>query len=134
MTDAELHAFGIDSILPFLNKEGVTVEAVNHDLKKLPQIVGRRWNALAFIYVRTACYPNHGTLSAEQFQHAIDWAHQHKAEAFFASVGVACTNYPDKEPVTLEEHTRLPIRNAGFAINYEGLLIMTMLNNLKQQN
>jgi hypothetical protein len=51
MSDEELHAFGIDVILPDLVKEGVTVEEVNRDLGRNPQIVGKRWFfSLLYLY------------------------------------------------------------------------------------
>lgn len=125
MTDEELHEFGIDAILPHLEKEGVTIESVSKDIKMNPQIVGKRRGSLAFIYVRTACYPNKGNLTPDEFGKLLAWADKHRATAFFASVGIACTNYPDKSEVTTDEGMRLPIRHGGFAIAYTGLVVMT---------
>lgn len=125
MTDDEIHTFGIDSILPYLEKEEVTIESVNPDIKSNPQIVGKRWGKLAFIAVRTACYPSKGELSSDEHLRILDWADKHGATAFFASVGIACASYPDKSPITADEHMGLPIRNAGFHVAYPGLVIMT---------
>src|SRR5262245_55046030 len=91
MTDEELHEFGIDAILPHLEKEGVTIESVSKDLKINPQIVGKRWGGRAFIAVRTACYPNKGELTETEFEQLLALADKHGAVAFFASVGVVCT-------------------------------------------
>lgn len=63
MTADELHAFGIEAILPHLEKEGITVHSVNPDLEANPQIVGERWGATTFIAVRTACCPDKGALT-----------------------------------------------------------------------
>ena len=131
MTAEELHAFGIDTILPFLKKEGVTVEGVNHDLKLTPQIIGQRWGSLAFIYVRTAMLPRMGSLTETQFMHGLGWADSHRATAFFASVGLICTNFPDKSPVTNDADGRLPIRHGGFMANYEGLVVMTTSDHVR---
>jgi hypothetical protein len=125
MSDEEVHAFGLEAILPYLKKEGVTIESVNRDSKANPQIVAQRWGSLAFIFVRTALYPNKGALTESQFAKCLSWAEEHHATAFFASVGIACTNYPDKSPVKDDADMRLPIRNAGFAVAYEGLVVMT---------
>lgn len=125
MTADELHAFGIETILPYLEKAGVTVHSVNVDPRVNPQIVGERWGNPAFIAVRTACYPHKGALTEDDHMRLLNWADQHGATAFFASVGIACVAYPDKSEVTDEAHMRLPIRNAGFAVAYEGLVVVT---------
>jgi len=124
MSVEEIHAFGIEVILPYLKKEGVTITEVNSDPSMNPQIVGQRWDSPAFIYVRTALYPDKGALSEKEFMDGLAWADKHKATAFFASVGIACLNYPDKSEVKSDEHMKLPIRKAGFAVAYEGLVIM----------
>ena len=124
MTSEELHAFGIDAILPYLEKEGVTIESVSKDIKINPQIVGKRWGSRAFIYVRTACYPSKGDLTPNEFDQLLAWADKHGATAFFAGVGIVCINYPDRSEVTTEEDMRLPIRHAGFRIAYPGLEVM----------
>jgi hypothetical protein len=61
----------------------------------------------------------------------LQWAKDHGATAFFAGVGLACVNYPDKSAVTRElDHCR-PIRNAGFWIAYKGLQVMTTTEAVK---
>lgn len=125
MTYEELQAFGVELILPYLQKEGVNVETINPDPKTNPQIVGKRWGSLAFIAVRTACYPEKGELTQQEHLQSLNWADQHGATAFFASVGIACVAYPDRSPVTNDADMRLPIRNAGFNVAYEGLVIIT---------
>lgn len=125
LDDLEIHAFGIDSILPYIVKSGVTIQGVNRVLDMNPQIVGERWGSPAFIYVRTALYPGKGELPQDEFFRCINWAAQHRATAFFASVGLACINYPDRSPVMNDADMRLPIRNGGFAVSYQGLQVMT---------
>jgi hypothetical protein len=125
MTTEELHRFGIELILPYLEKDGVTVESINPDIRSNPQIVGKRWGKLAFIAVRTACYPSKGELTPDDFRQILCFADNHGATAFFASVGIACAAYPDKSPVTTKADMRLPIRDAGFYVSYQGLVIMT---------
>lgn len=125
MTNEDLHTFGIELILPYLEKEGVTIESVNPDIKSNPQIVGRRWGGLVFIAVRTACYPSKGELTSEEHLQILDYADKRGATAFFASVGIACVSYPDRSPVITDADMRLPIREAGFNVAYPGLVIMT---------
>jgi hypothetical protein len=126
MSPAEVHTFGIEVIFDHLQKkEGVTIEAVNDEVGRDPQIVGMRWGNPAFIFVRTALYPDKGTISDQEFMRLLAWANKHNATAFFASVGLCCRNYSDKSEVADEKVWSLPIKNAGFAVAYEGLLVMT---------
>ena len=134
MTADEIHAFGIDVILPYVQKEGVTVESTSRDPLINPQIVGRRWNSPAIIFVRSALYPSKGMLTEAEFTQFLKWADDHGATAFFASVGLACTNYPDKTPVQSDSDMRLPIRHGGFAVAYEGLVVMTTSDRVRMWN
>src|ERR1051325_3985593 len=113
MSPHELHTFGIEAILPYVEQEGFKVEGANPDLKVNPQIVGKHWDSTAFVVVRTACYPNKGELTQAEHMQMVRWAEQHGATAFFASVGIGCVAYPDGSPVTSDEDMRLPIRHAG---------------------
>ena len=131
MSSEEIHAFGIDVIIPCVQKEGVEIKGVSRDPSMIPQIVGERWGSLAYIYVQTAVYPDKGKLSEEDFMLYMDWANTHQATPFFASVGIACMHYPDKTEVETDEDMRLPIRNGGFAVAYEGLLVMASSDRVK---
>jgi hypothetical protein len=132
MSPAEVHTFGIELILDHLQKkEGVTVEAVNDEIGRDPQIVGKRWGKPAFIFVRTALYPDKGAISDQEFMRLVAWANKHIATAFFASVGLCCRHYPDKSEVTNEKECSRPIKNAGFVVAYEGLLVMTTSDKVK---
>lgn len=125
MSEEELHAFGINVVLPYVRKAGITVQSVTRDPKLNPQIVGTRWDAPAFIAVRTACYPKKGELTPDHFDRLLHWADKHDGEAFLASVGVVCVSYPDKTRVTNSHDAGLAIRHGGFYIAYTGLVILT---------
>lgn len=125
MTREEMHEFGVRAILPYLEKEGFAVELVNDDLSKEPQIAGTRWGKPAFISVRTECYPAKGTMTEHEHFEIVDWANSKRGTAFFASVGIMCTAYPDGSEVLKDEDMRLPIRHGAFWVSYEGLLVMT---------
>ncbi len=131
MSDQELHEFGIRVILPYIQKEDLIIQGVNPDIKINPQIVGQRWGSLAYVFVRTDCYPNKGTLSEKDFQWCLDWANEHSATAFFASVGVVCVSYPDGTPIKSEAGLSVPYRNGGFSIGYNGLQVMTTMDRVR---
>lgn len=121
MNAAEVHKFGIESIVPYVQKEGVTVQGVNADTAQNPQIVGTYQGNTTFVFVRTAMYPAKGELSKAEVSRCREWAQRHGALAFFASVGLACTNYPDRTDVKDDAVMAQPIKNGGFAVSYQGL-------------
>jgi methanogenic corrinoid protein MtbC1 len=61
MTTEEIHDFGIEIVSNQLKKEGYEIQSVNTELGKNPQIITKKETQLAFIAVRTACYPEKGS-------------------------------------------------------------------------
>ena len=124
MSVAEIHQFGIETILPYLQKESVSVEAVSIKLGEDPQVVGTYRGSKVFVFVRTAMYPQKGQLTVGEVQRCNAWAQQHNALALFARVGLACTNYPDRSEVKSDGEMQKPIKNGGFAVSYHGLVAL----------
>jgi hypothetical protein len=122
MTQAEVHQFGIESIVPYVQKEGITIESVNVEFGRDPQIVGTFQGSRVFVIVRTAMYPNKGELAASMVKLFGEWAEQHRALPLFASVGLACMNYPDRTAVKDQTVMQQPIKNGGFAVSFQGLV------------
>lgn len=122
MTQAEVHQFGIESILPYVQKGGITVVSINVKQGRDPQIVGTYRGSCVFVIVRTAMYPNKGELNASSIKRFSDWAEQHGALPLFGSVGIACMNYPDGTEVNDQEMMQQPIKNGGFAVSFQGLV------------
>lgn len=131
MSDQELHLFGMQVMLPQIEKEGFTIEHINKDIQINPQIIGKRWGSLGFIYLRTACYPDTGNLTEEEFMQGLEWAKQNSAIPFFAGVRVTCVSYPDKSPVVKESDKGIPYRFAEYEFDYTGLHIMTTEDHVK---
>ena len=119
MTAAEIHDFGVEAVFKQLQKDGYEILGCNSDIGKNPQIVAKKDNLLKFILVRTACYPNKGSLEskAEALQ-AIIHAESNNATCYFASVGIA--NAEGKSDVEMA----VAVKGAGFFIAYEGLVIL----------
>ncbi len=109
-----------------LKKEGYEILSVNTDRTMNPQIVVKKDGQLAFIVVRTACYPNKGVIESGELElKLIDHADKKGAICYFASVGIA-----NAEGQNDEEMSR-PVKGAGFHVSYEGLLILTLSNRVK---
>lgn len=121
MTKAEIHDFGVEVVFGQIEKEGFEVQSVNTDTEFSPQIVARKDGEIAFIIVRTECYPNKGKLEDEEvIERLIHHAEQHNATCYFASIGIANAEARSSEEMSL------PIKGAGFNIAYTGLEVVTV--------
>jgi hypothetical protein len=118
MSVHEIHDFGIEVVATYLKKEGYVIDGVNPKIGVNPQIIARKAGVLAFIAVRTACYPEKGMLETNEHFQMIDFSDSHQATPYFASVGIC--NADGKT----EKEMSIPIKGAGFHISFEGLLII----------
>ena len=84
-----------------------------------PQIIAKKDGILAFIAVRTACYPEKGKLDKSVHFQMMENAKKFKAIPYFASVGIANAESKTQKDMSV------PIKGAGFHAAYEGLLIIT---------
>lgn len=125
MTLDEIHDFGIEIVTNQLQKEGYEINNVNTDIDMNPQIIGTKENQLAFIAVRTACYPEKGQLEEPIHFQMIEHAEKYGAIPYFASVGIA--NADAKS----EEEMAIPVKGAGFHVAYEGLVIIARSDRVK---
>lgn len=126
MTTAEIHDFGIEVVVGYLQKEGYSIEGVNANLGQNPQIVARKGDLYKFIAVRTACYPNKGKFETpEEAAALIKHAEKHGALPYFAAVGIA-----NADSYTAEQ-CGTPVKGAPYHIMFNGLLLMADANKVK---
>src|SRR5690349_3561364 len=126
MTEDDIHDFGINIVAEHSQKDGFEIVSINKDRQCNPQIVAKKKDQLAFIVIRTACYPNKGSIDdAALLYQLIAHANQHNAICYFASVGIA-----NSEGQTDEEMS-IPIKGAGYYVSYEGLLMLTRSDRVK---
>ena len=125
MTIEEIHDFGIEIVFNQLKKEGYEIQSVNTKFGMNPQIIAKKESQLAFIAVRTACYPEKGRLDESVHFQMIEHADKRGAIPYFASVGIANTDS------TTEEEMSVPVKNAGFHVAYEGMSIITRSDRVK---
>ena len=90
MTEDEIHDFGIEIVFNYMKEQDFEVLAVKTDRGPNPQIFARKDGKLVHVAVRTACYPEKGSIESEEmaFQ-LIRYADQKNAACYFASVGIA---------------------------------------------
>ena len=125
MTIEEIHDFGVEVVFNQLKKEGYKIQSVNTKYGVNPQIIAKKEGQLAFIAVRTACYPNKGSLEKSVHFKMIENADKHGAIPYFASVGIANANGKTDEEMSV------PVKGAGFYVAYEGMLIITQSDRVK---
>ncbi len=126
MTLEEIHDFGVEIMFGQLRKEGYEIEAVNAKLGMNPQIVAKKNGHLAFIHVRTACYPNKGTIETKtECFNILKHAQKHNATPYLASVGIA-----NADSTTAEE-CGTPVKGAPYHVLYNGLLIIATSDSIK---
>ncbi len=125
MSDAEIFDFGVEVVFNQMKKEGYEIQSVNTQVGQNPQIIAKKGEHLAFVAVRTACYPQKGKLEKNVHFQMIEHAKKHGAIPYFASVGIC--NADGKN----EKQMGTPVKGAGFHIAYEGLLVITTSDRVK---
>ncbi len=125
MTEADVHAFGIEIVFKQLETDGWAIDSadMHADKRSEPQIVARKNGELAFFVVRTAVYPNRGRFEEGQklFERLVRHAQAHAASCYFASVGIA------NAEGTTEDQMAMAIRGVGYNIQFDGLIKMELL-------
>lgn len=124
MTEADIHAFGIEIVFKQLEKDGWAIESADAlgDIKTEPQIVARKDNELAFFVVRTGLYPARGRFDDGQdaFDNLVNHAAAHGASCYFASVGIANSEGES------EEEMSVPIKGVAYHVEFNGLVKMEL--------
>ncbi len=124
MTEADVHAFGIEIVFKQLETDGWAIDSADvlADKRSEPQIVARKDGELAFFVVRTAIYPNRGRFEEgqESFERLVRHAQAHGASCYFASVGIA------NAEGTTEDQMAMAIRGVGYNIQFDGLVKMEL--------
>lgn len=123
MTEADVHAFGVEIVCKQLTEAGWMIDSadVYADREEHPQIVANKDNEFAFFVVRTAIYPGRGRIEGEEvFRHLVTLARDHDAACYFASVGIA-----NSEGKTEEEMT-VPVKGVAYNVAFDGLVKMEL--------
>jgi hypothetical protein len=126
MTEADVHAFGVEIVFKQLDEAGWAVESADvfADRKTHPQIVANKDGETAFFVVRTAMYPDRGRIEGEDvFQTLVRHAGDHGASCYFASVSIA--NSEGKS----EEEMSVPVKGVAYHVAFDGLVKMELPEN-----
>ena len=123
MTEADVHAFGVEIVFKQLQEAGWVVESVDleADRETHPQIVANKDGETGFFVVRTAMHPGRGRIEGEGvFQNLVRHAQKHGASCYFASVGIA--NSEGKS----EEDMAIPVKGVAYHVAFDGLVKMAL--------
>ena len=123
MTEADVHAFGVEIVYTQLVEAGwhVSSAAVLADRTTNPQIVASRDGEQGYFVVRTAMHPDRGRIEGENFfRHLVRLAKTHGATCYFASVGIA-----NSEGKT-EQEMSVPVKGVAYHVVFDGLLKMEL--------
>ena|SRR5437879_2889637 len=123
MTEADIHAFGVEIVFKQLEEAGWMVESadVYANRETEPQIVASKDGETGFFVVRTAIYPDRGRIEGEEvFQNLVRHADAHNASCYFASVGIA--NSAGKS----EEDMAVPVKGVAYHVAFDGLVKMAL--------
>lgn len=124
MTEAEIHAFGVEIVFKQLEQDGWVIESADvlADIRTEPQIVAHKDGELAFFVVRTAMSPGRGRFDEGQdvFETLVHHAKAHGASCYFASIGIA-----NSEGKT-EAEMSVPVKGVAYHVNFDGLVKMEL--------
>lgn len=123
MTDADIHAFGIEIVYKQLEQAEWAIESADVFADPLthPQIVAHKDREVGFFVVRTAMYPSRGRIEGEEvFQNLVRHAKTHGANCYFASVSIA-----NSEGKT-DEEMAVPVKGVAYHVAFDGLVKMEL--------
>lgn len=124
MTEADIHAFGIEIVCKQLAADGWVIHSadVEANIRTSPQIVASKDGDAAFFVVRTGLYPGRGRFEEGQevFNTLVRHARAHGGECYFASVGIANSNG------TTDEEMSVPVKGVAYNVQFEGLIKMEL--------
>ncbi len=123
MTEADIHAFGVEIVCKQLEQADWIIESADVFADRLthPQIVAYKDGDPGFFVVRTAMFPDRGRIEGEEaFQTLVRHARNHGASCYFASVSIA-----NSEGKT-EEEMGVPVKGVAYNVAFDGLVKMDL--------
>lgn len=123
MTEADVHAFGVEIVYKQLVEAGWTIDSADvlANREEHPQIVANKDGETGFFVVRTAIYPGRGRIEGEDvFRHLVSLADDHGASCYFASVGIANSTGKTEEEMTI------PVKGVAYHVAFDGLVKMAL--------
>ncbi len=118
MTEQEIHLFGLQVLIQYLETKGYEIEFAQPEKHRLPHVIAKMGDQLTFIIAATDMYPNKGKISDADKAAVLDHAKQFNAQTACAYLGLA--NAEGVETKNKELMTKA-YRNARFLTDFSGL-------------
>lgn len=118
MTKDEIHVFGLQVLIQYLEGKGYEIEFAQPDAKNIPHIIAKSGEQLTFILAATDIYPNKGKISDEDKAAVLEHAKSFNAQSACAYLGLANAEGVEKGD---KELTGKAYKDARFMTDFSGL-------------
>lgn len=118
MTEQEIHLFGLQVLIQFLESKGYEIEFAQPDKASLPHVVVKMGEQITFIIAATDVYPNKGKVSDADKAAVLEHAKQFNANCACAYLGIANAVGVEKKDKALMGKA---YRNTRFVTDFGGL-------------
>lgn len=118
MTEQEIHEFGLQVLIQYLQGKGYDIEFAQPDKKSLPHIVAKSGEQLTFIIAATDIYPNKGKISDADKGAVLEHAKNFDAQSACAYLGLVNAEGVEKNDKALMSKA---FKNARFMTDFGGL-------------
>ena len=88
MTRQDLHTFGLEVLVTWLEKNGYQIEFVQPVVDMLPSVFAKRFDGLTVIVAATEMYPNKGQFNELEKTDLQEMCKELKAKLAFAGIGL----------------------------------------------
>lgn len=118
MNEQEIHLFGLQVLIQYLEGKGYEIEFAQPDKKSLPHVIAKSGDQLTFIIAATDMYPNKGNISDSDKAAVLEHAKQFEAQTACAYLGLANAEGVETNNKALMSKA---YRNARFVTDFGGL-------------
>lgn len=118
MTKEEIHVFGLQVLIQYLENKGYEIEFAQPDQNNIPHIIAKSGDQLTFILAATDIYPNKGKISDEDKAAVLEHAKNFNAQSACAYLGLANAEGVEKGD---KELTGRAYKDARFMTDFSGL-------------
>lgn len=89
MSEQEIHEFGLQVLIQYLENKGYEIDFAQPDKRSLPHVVAKSGEQLTFIIASTDIYPNKGKISNADKTALLEQAKNFNAQSACAYLGLA---------------------------------------------
>lgn len=118
MNEQEIHVFGLQVLVQWLQSKAYDIEFVQPDKNSLPHIFAKCGDQLTVIIAASAMYPQKGQIADRDKAAVLEMAKELNASCACAYLGIANAEGVDKNDKAL---MGMPIKGARFVTDFSGL-------------